>query len=63
MTISKIMVAMGKTVNMGNYESVRVDYSMEANIEEWENAPNCMLELQDTVRNYVIEEVIRINAK
>lgn len=49
MKITDIEVRVGVTVNLGNYESLRVDYQARAEIEEGEKAS----EVIDKTRNYL----------
>ncbi len=37
MKVKTVTVSMGRTVNMGNYESARWDFSMEVEVDEGED--------------------------
>ncbi len=39
MKITKIKVNIGRTINLGNYESARIDLGAEADIEERDQDP------------------------
>lgn len=52
MKIDKVKFSLGKTVNLGNYESLRLDIGLEANVENdykealYELVKKCMTELE-----------------
>ena len=35
--VTKVKMMIGKTINLGNYESIRVDYGVEADVGEAED--------------------------
>lgn len=57
MQIEKVNVHLGETINLGNYESSRVDIMMEARIDEGEDADEVYRRLYEKVRTLVDEEV------
>lgn len=57
MKILKIVVSKGRTVNLGNYESARVDITMEAEIEDHDNYTVCFNSLSEMVQKLLDNEV------
>lgn len=62
MEINKIKVGIGRTVNIGNYESVRIDIEMTADITERENPHACTDQLRHAVK-IELEKAIRAETK
>lgn len=50
MKIKQIRVAIGRTVNLGNFESLRIDIDMSADMEDNENPHACTEQLRHAVK-------------
>ena len=50
MEITTVRVSYGRTVNMGNYESLRLEYQAEANLSPGENAEDVIQHLRKNLR-------------
>ena len=61
MEVEKITVSVGITRNMGNYESLRLEYSLEirvTEIDDWKNAIDvartaCNLKLEESIADEI----------
>jgi hypothetical protein len=51
MNVTEISVTIGRTVNLGNYESVKLEVTMSAEREPNEPANKCFDELYQQVRS------------
>jgi hypothetical protein len=51
MKVTEITVSLGRTVNLGNYENVKLEVSMTAECEPNEPANKCFDELYQQVRS------------
>jgi len=49
MKVTEITVSMGRTMNMGNYESARIETSFTAQLEKDDNPEACASELSQAV--------------
>ena len=52
MKVKTVTVSMGRTVNMGNYESARWDFSMEAEVDEGEDVEKVKKDLAKVVNEW-----------
>lgn len=59
MKVEKITVSIGRTVNMGNYESFRIEETVTAYVEEGKETPS---QLMDIVRDK-LEDRVEADAK
>lgn len=57
MKVEKIKLSVGKTVNLGNYESLRVDVQFEVSIDDTDNIDTSFKELRQEVDSR-LQEVI-----
>lgn len=60
MKIIKITATYGRVFNLGNYNNVRIEASLEAEIEENDSVDSCFEELRAEARNQVATEYDRI---
>ena len=61
MRIKTIEVLMGRTVNLGNYESARFDVSVSAELDSSDDPRKVYTDLYDTVKARIFDEVSRIH--
>ncbi len=57
MKLAKLRINYGRTINLGNYESERIDVSLETDVEEenWMNEADILFSLlKGKVSDYVI---------
>lgn len=59
MEITKITCSMGRTINLGNYESLRVDFGLEAIINEKDDRHVAQQELASMV-SVGLEDTVRV---
>jgi hypothetical protein len=57
MKIDKIEVSLGRTINLGNYESARIDVRMSASLGDADDADECYQILYNEVDSRVAAEV------
>jgi hypothetical protein len=60
MKITKLTYRRGVTINTGDFESVRIDAGMDADLEEGEDPVVCYQELKKLVRAQMRPEVEKI---
>jgi hypothetical protein len=53
----KVSVALGYTLNLGNFQSLRVDLGVVDHVRDAENTEDAMNRVYDFVENKVIEKV------
>jgi hypothetical protein len=53
MASTRIKVTIGRTINMGNYESMRLEEGMELDIEEGESISEARIVLLETLENQI----------
>jgi len=58
MKIKHARVSIGRTVNLGNFESLRIDIDLSADLEDNENPHACAEQLRHTVK-LELEKAIR----
>lgn len=56
MNITKINVSYGRTFNLGNFNSLRSECQMEAEVGEYENTEKAVEALQEECREHVRRE-------
>jgi len=54
---TRIKVVLGRTVNLGNYESLRIDLGMERDLNKGEDEHIAMLALEERMADYIDEMV------
>jgi len=63
MKITKVTYHRGITLNVGDFESVRVDIEATAEVEDGESFDDCYNSLKDQVDDAVREEARTVRAK
>lgn len=53
MRVTKITLSLGRTINTGNFNSIRVDCTLEAVVEGWDD----MLEARERLRTLILQEI------
>ena len=53
MTPLKVRVRYGKTINIGNYESIRMDYEVEVELRAGDDVSEAL----DTTRDYIKDKM------
>lgn len=61
MKIKTITVSRGCTLNMGNYESLRLEVSMSADLDDYEDVVKACDELHKTVRSELEAQAYEVN--
>ena len=59
--MTEIRVGLGATINTGNFESVRVDYSESRKVGPDEDLAGVREELYDSVDNYLSDKIKEIH--
>lgn len=62
MSISEIRVGIARTINLGNFESLRIEGSIAATLGPFESAPHVKAQLQTELRA-LMEETYRAQHK
>jgi len=60
---TKVSVTLGYTLNLGNFESLRVDLGVVENIRNEENVEEAMNRVYDFVESKVVEKVNEARAE
>ena len=63
MKTKEISVSFGRTVNMGNYQALRVDVGATVTLEEGESESACFAQLWAAAEKEVAEEIKRKGGK
>jgi len=63
MKITDITYARGATINTGNFNSVRLDVSVTAHVDEGEEPETVYARIRDTVNSKVAAEAAKHGAK
>lgn len=58
--IKQITVGVGKTINIGNYESVRIDFQAVCEVGEDENARKCADDVWEFVEGEIYKKIVEI---
>lgn len=59
----KVYVSLGRTVNIGNFESIRLDYGIELTSKEGETSQQCYDRAQKVVEGRLNLEVSKIEKR
>ena len=57
MNITKIEISLGRTINLGNYESARIYICMAAVIDQYDDIDKCYKDLHEIVDHRLAAEV------
>ena len=57
MTNREIGVALGATINLGNFSSIRIDYSEKVTVPDDDNVDNARDELYSRVEDFISEKI------
>jgi len=61
MNIKAVNVKVGATINLGNYESLRLDYGMEAELEEGDTPSQAIDKIRDHLTKKMKADLINSN--
>lgn len=61
MNITKVRVSLGATINLGNYESLRLEYSQEAELTGTESPVSVIDTLRDGLAEKIQADLIATN--
>lgn len=51
MKTTRIAITLGRTLNLGNYNSCRAEYTEEVELDEEESSPDIRVQIQNTLRD------------
>ena len=63
MKIVEITYSMGRPLNLGNFQNVKVDISVTARVDEAEEAESVYTRLRDSVTSKVAAEAVKHGAR
>jgi hypothetical protein len=61
MIITEVEARLGVTVNIGNFESVRLDYQVRAQLEEGESATEAIDKSRNWLRDKIAKDLVASN--
>lgn len=57
MKIRRVTYQESRTINVGNYNSIRVEFGLEAELDDGENLPKVQTQIKSIVRDTIETEV------
>lgn len=61
MILTEVEARLGVTVNIGNFESVRLDYQVRAQLEEGESATEAIDKSRNWLRDKITKDLVASN--
>jgi hypothetical protein len=55
--MASVTVSLGYTMNVGNFESLRMDYSITEDVKSDETVDEAVRRVEDKVENFLVERV------